>query len=285
MEIVFVLLYNFQEYILDNIENCRRFGNNNIAVLTDEKFKDKFDLDCNVVTVESLVPEYSLLTKNLQRTFRNGFQQLTSLRFRILYEYMIQHNKKHILHLENDVMIFHDFANFQFHTDKILITMDAINRSVPGIMYFPNGDMAKTCYENFDHSKSDMFNWAYCFHHIRNLVDTLPIYVPKTKNWDSAADKWDYKLVSNQYDFYNGIFDAAAIGQYLGGIDPRNNETNDPSLKAGFVSQDCIIDYSKHKIVWEPTSVDYKAPFLVVDDTNVPIFNIHVHCKDLRQFM
>ena len=66
MEIVFVVLHNFQEYVLDNIENCRRFHNSNITVLCDEQFVNHFDDKCNVVTVESLIDGYKQYTNNLK---------------------------------------------------------------------------------------------------------------------------------------------------------------------------------------------------------------------------
>jgi hypothetical protein len=283
MKIVFVVLVNFQEYVLDNIENCRRFGNHDITVIANESFRDKFD--CEVIAVESLLPNFSDYSSTLEDTFRNGFYPLTSLRFRALHEYMLKHNVTNVMHLENDVMVFKNFNDYKFHCEnKILITMDAIARCVPGLVYIPNGTLLLECYENFDHSKSDMYNWAYCFHNLRSHVDTLPIYVSSHKTWDSKTDKWDYQLVTNQYDYYNGIFDAAAIGQYLGGIDPRNNPEDSKEKKAGYVSEDCIINYSHHKIRWVQYE-NYKKPVIVIDDRCIPIFNLHVHCKNLRQFM
>jgi hypothetical protein len=283
MEIVFVVLVNFQSYVLDNIENCKRFGNHNITVLTDAKFSPHFDdKGCRVVTVESLIQNYHAFANGLQHTFWNGFYELTSYRFLVLYQYTLQHNRTNLLHLENDVMIFQDFNEFTFHDmNKILITMDNNERCIPGIVYIPNAVSLKTCYDLFDKHQGDMYNWAKCYYHLRdqNIIDTLPIFVENHAHCDN-------KILTNAFSFYKGIFDGAALGQYLGGIDPRNNPHDDPKNKEGVVSLDCIVNYSHWEIIWKPSASHfYLEPFIVIDGVDVKIFNLHVHCKDLKKFM
>ena len=38
MKIILVSIGNFQEYIIDNIKNLKLFNNNDITVITDNKF-------------------------------------------------------------------------------------------------------------------------------------------------------------------------------------------------------------------------------------------------------
>lgn len=281
MEIVFVVLVNFQPFVLDNIENCKRFGNHTITVLTDAKFSHHFDTICNVVTVESLIQNYSDFANGLQNTFWNGFYELTSYRFFVLYQYTLQYNRGQLLHLENDVMIFQDFTEFSFHDmSKVLITMDNNERCIPGIVYIPDAASLKTCYDLFDKNQSDMYNWAKCYYQLKseNIIDTLPIFV---NNHEHCKNK----ILTNEFSFYNGIFDGAAIGQYLGGIDPRNNPKDDPKNKEGVVSVDCIVNYSKWDIIWKQSSHFFEEPFIIIDGKEIKIFNLHVHCKDLKKFL
>ena len=106
MEIVLVCLNNFQEYILVNIKNLLRFQNNNITVITDTKFFDYFkEFNINIIAVEELQEDYSAYTQEINNTFRNGFWELTSYRFKVLYSYMKKYNKQDIIHIENDVML------------------------------------------------------------------------------------------------------------------------------------------------------------------------------------
>ena len=46
--IVFVMLLNYQEYIIDNIKNLIKFGNKNIIVITEKEF-EKFFLNIKML--------------------------------------------------------------------------------------------------------------------------------------------------------------------------------------------------------------------------------------------
>src|SRR5210317_1660982 len=92
--------------------------------------------------------------------------------------------------------------------------MDAYNRCIPGLMYIPNAKVLGICLKLFKSHLNDMQNFAICFHN-SNVVDTLPIFI------DNTDITVKFKSVAHNFNKYNCIFDAAAIGQYLGGIDPR----------------------------------------------------------------
>jgi hypothetical protein len=46
---------------------------------------------------------------------------------------------------------------------------------------------------------------------------------------------------------FNGIFDGAAIGQYLGGVDKKN----DPNDTRGFINETCLIKYNNYNFYWK----------------------------------
>jgi hypothetical protein len=109
-----------------------------------------------------------------------------------------------------------------------------------------------------------------------NLIKIFPIFI-QNKNLSEEQN-----FVSTNSDMFPFIFDAAAIGQYLGGVDPRN----DASHTIGFVNETCVIKYNNYK-VW----VEYdenekrKKPFIIINDKVVPIFNLHIHSKHLGNFV
>jgi hypothetical protein len=72
------------------------------------------------------------------------------------------------------------------------------------------------------------------------------------------------------------LFDGAAIGQYLGGVDPRNNSSN----SIGFVNEQCIFNVSNYKYIWKNNE-----PYMIINGSIVKINNLHIHCKDLKKFM
>jgi len=268
MKIVLVNLFNHQDYIHDNIANLQRFHNHDIVVITDEKFVHKF-LNTTVIPIESLIPEYREFTQNIANSFRSGFWQLASYRFRVLLAYMKKYNIENIIHLENDVMVFENMENIPFHDrTKILLTMDNPNRCIPSIMFLPNHRVLEKCMACFQSHKNDMENWAISFNKNKDLhIDTLPIGIS----------------CKNHPHYGGAIFDAAAIGQYLGGIDPRN--TSPGKVTVGFVNETCIFDYSKFTFTWKPNRDNNLCPFVVIGHEEFPIINLHVHSKNLKQFM
>ena len=275
MKFVFVMLHNVQDYILDNIRNLLFYDNHNIVVITDMKFFNLFDLfRICLVSVESLISDYDSYISKMDGKFRNGFAPLTSYRFKVLYEYMFQYKVHNIIHLENDVMVFHDFNDYLFHSrDKILITMDHWERCIPGFMFIPDATLLKKCLDYFEPQTklNDMQNWAKCYHRFyqEGIIDTLPIGVS------------NIELLSRNITYYNAFFDAAAIGQFLGGVDPRNVSGN----TVGYVNDVCLIDYSKYNIRWYVDGTRNRfAPFIHIDGCLYKIMNLHVHCKNLKQF-
>ncbi len=276
MEIVLVCLNNFQEYVLINIKNLLRFQNNNITVITDRKFFINF-LDFNVVliAVEDLQNDYNTYIQKLNNTFRNGFWELTSYRFEVLYSYMKKYNKQDVIHIENDVMIFKNMYTINFHNkDKILLTMDSQNRCIPGIMFIPNYLLLEKCLQSFQKGLNDMQNWAICYYNLNSIIDTLPIF-------NELTNTPVHYMISKNFKHYNAIFDAAAIGQYLGGIDPRNIPGKNT---IGFINETCIIDYSKFNIHWATDENYLKIPVITINNETIPIVNLHIHSKNLKDF-
>ena len=268
------MLNNNQNYILDNITNLLKYGNNDIIVITDKKFNDFFkDKGVNIVNTEDLISNYSTYVSNITNTFRNGFWELTSYRFNVIYEYMKQYNIDNIIHIENDVLIYKNVDSIKFHNmSKLLLTMDSKNRCIPGIMFIPNHTILKKCLDTFNPKLNDMENFSICYYNLNEYIDTLPIFLEHNVNDDA-------KMVTKIFKYYDAIFDAAAIGQYLGGIDPRNN----PDDTIGFVNETCIIDYSQYKFIWKNKD-GLKYPYIIINNNEVPIINLHIHCKNLKMF-
>lgn len=274
MKIILVMLNNNQEYILDNITNLLKYGNNDIIIITDKKFNDFFkDKGVNIVNTEELISNYSTYVSSIKNTFRNGFWELTSYRFIVIYEYMKQYNIDNIIHIENDVLIYKNVDSIKFHNmSKLLLTMDSKNRCIPGIMFIPNHTILKKCLDTFNPKINDMENFSNCYYNLNEYIDTLPIFLEYNNN--SVTN-----MITKNYKHYNAIFDAAAIGQYLGGIDPQNKSGD----TRGFINETCIINYSQFKFIWKNKD-GLKYPYIIINNNEVPIINLHIHCKNLKMF-
>ena len=82
---------------------------------------------------------------------------------------------------------------------------------------------------------------------------------------------------------FNAIFDAAAIGQYLGGIDEFNLIDKTKNNTVGFKNETCVVDYSKFEFCWKKTDKLFK-PYLKKEGQLIPIINLHIHSKKLFKF-
>jgi hypothetical protein len=91
----------------------------------------------------------------------------------------------------------------------------------------------------------------------------------------------DEKQYFTNLDKFNSIFDGAAIGQYIGGIDPRNQAGN----TVGFINESSLFDVSKFNFEFHSDDKGRKIPFLVYKEQKYKINNLHVHCKNLRKLM
>ena len=270
------MLNNLQEYIFDNIQHLKNHNNNDITVITDKKFNTIFEnIDINLVNIEDIMPNYINIASKINTTYRGGFWILTSYRFVAIYAYMKQYNIVNILHLENDVLIYKNVDTINFHNNnKLLLTMDSENRCIPGLMFIPNNEILKKCLDIFNPNLNDMQNFSNCYYNLSEYIDTLPIFIETNETNDNIT-----KMITKNFKHYNCIFDAAAMGQYLGGVDPRNI----PGNTKGFVNETCIIDYSKYKFIWKDEN-NQKIPYIIINAIEYSIVNLHIHCKDLKQF-
>jgi hypothetical protein len=189
---------------------------------------------------------------------------------------MRHHRKQSIWHIENDVLVYKNLSDLNLsNSNKILLTMDSKARCIPGIMYIPSVETLDQCINHFDTNLNDMENWGRCFNELPHLVDTFPIFPLDTSSQELTN-------ITKNYNHFNCIFDAAAIGQYLGGVDPRNAKGD----TTGFVNETCLINYSKYNIIWKTDQTsNMLAPFLQINSQDIPIVNLHIHCKDLKKFM
>jgi hypothetical protein len=279
MNIVLTCLDNFQEYILTNIEQLIKLNHKNIYVITNSHLFNKFENHKDKITLidsNTLNDRYNYASKTtLNKTFRNGFWYLTSMRFFYIYEFMKQYNIEDVIHLENDVLIYYNCDEIINKFDKkyIYIPFDSYKRNIASIMYIPNATVFKKIIDNYDINKNDMENFSIIKQRTE-LIQNLPIFI------NNNSLTIEQKFVSTNSDKFPFIFDAAAIGQYVGGVDPKNS----PGNTVGFINETCVIKYNNYKIIFKIVD-GLNKPFIIIHDKEYPIFNLHIHSKNLVKFV
>lgn len=242
------------------------------------------DISSNRITfisVESLSvssqTEFFHAQSKLDRSFRNGFWFHASERFYLIADYMHGFDIQNVLHIENDVQIyfdptdklsvFKDFADFAVPLDSV--------RSIPGIVWIKNKEIAFQL-TNFmlDHpNMDDMLVLGKFCTEFKSNSKPLPT-VPRNYANELGLDQNRY---CQGFEEFEGVFDGAAIGQYIGGVHWLNN----PESTRFFVNESSALDLRNFQFSWNVIN-GTRIPALSYDSIKIDVLSIHAHSKDLR---
>jgi hypothetical protein len=215
------------------------------------------------------------LSAGLDRSFRNGFWFSASYRFFILADFMNALEIENCVHLENDVVLYFDptdrveqfraFAEFAVPLDRV--------RAIPGIVWFKNADIAAKLIQFISNrSDSNDMDTLGAFALRDDLgskpLPTVPLSYAQSKNL--ALDRYCQGLES-----FGGIFDGAAIGQYIGGV----HWMNDPSDTRFFENESSDFHIADCEFSWRYG--DHRSPVVRFGGAETPVLSLHAHSKDL----
>lgn len=217
--------------------------------------------------------------------FRDGFWISTTSRFFYIQHFMELFKIESAFHMENDIMLYEDLNSIKGNLDTSYMYMvqDNPQRVIPSIIYIPNSRVLKdfTSYILEKYSGSSQF---------LNDMELLGAY-PNKKHFSFTFENNDNFL----------IFDGAAIGQYLGGVDPNNlpiqgsereerlKRMNNPSKK--FINESCdfkIVNdnpkFFRKDICLEYLKMPVQLIYAESDHQIKQVANLHIHSKQLYQF-
>ncbi len=232
-------------------------------------------------------------TAKLDRKSSNGFWFCAMERFLYLQDLINQYKLKHIIHLENDNMLYVDVLTllpiFKKHYPHLAITCDNNERCIPGFVYISGrksiNHLAPFLVSQAKKNISDMQAiGAYYNRYKKSYANKLPIIMrqyPKALELKSSArgKVKDPLSFCRHADSFCAIFDAAAIGQFLGGISPRNG-----AAIPGFINESCCFNPSRLTYTWKADKHGRKVPYATFRGHTYRINNLHIHCKNLKLF-
>lgn len=241
------------------------------------------------LSILKLPSEYTTLIDNLPeqiKTFRDSFWVYTIARFFYLQSFMNLFHINSAFHIENDIMIYENLTTLEncLNFDKLYMVKDNPDRVIASIMYLNKIELQNVL--NHIIKQLELNPGLNDMELLGNYVSSNIEYFP-----------FDYNKES---DF---IYDAAAIGQFLGGVDPRNIQSynhisenerllltlNNPSK--GFINETCTFKVTEGevKIYQRSLSINnFIIPlnlYFVTNNLNMKqIVNTHIHSKQLYQF-
>lgn len=206
--------------------------------------------------------------------YRNGFWIKTTERFFVLEQFAKKYGFKSLFHAELDNLVF-KITGLASSLDQLgsglFCPRDSINRGIASLIYINNcqalTELNAFAVDNQLVEKNDMMLLGYLLNNSSQFF-SLPT---ESKLQDQHLNKWE--AISPFAS--NGIFDAAAIGQFLFGIDPRYGPM---LLLNGFENENKGCD------LWQLTydiSINDRTFTIRNRDNGIVfnLFNIHVHSK------
>lgn len=256
------------------------------SVHSDEDFADEEKI------ILSTVPKSPNHVKFLENTrlssdWRGGFWRATTERLFVLEDWMRWKGIQECLHLENDIMLYTDVSAL----------VPTLRKTSAGLSTTFQGqgvklDQVRMC-----------FSLLYCrsVDALSNFVASLAVNNRGTDEMQMSGPYWQdtpeecsvlptaptgVTLVSETFrrwyenPAFSCIFDAAAHGQYLGGIDPIHGEAG-----VAFVNRDTDYRTDQFLYGWSMDSNKRRYPVLMDKVGKIwHIANLHVHCKRLDDF-
>ena len=287
-EILFVHLGNEKaSHLASNIKLIKTLlplTNINCVLSENSQLSRKFPSGVNIFTYKPTEKINALFeSKILDKKFRNGFWRYTLER---LLAINVVHNLRpntSQIHIESDILLLPGFPISQFSKiEKISWLESSPNSDIASIVFFPNQNLTKKFTEHilkFIHDSSSPTD-MHALHYLRNRYPMNYGLLP------SSNDKFP-KLamlksdLSNQEVPLDGVFDAASIGMWLTGIDPRNSY--------GFTKYFSTDKLADSKFFINPNS--YPLSFVrgqglyFMDGTKkLQIYNLHIHSKSKKIF-
>ena len=217
--------------------------------------------------------------------FRNNFWFLTLKRFLVFNLFMEEHPDP-LIHLESDVVISQDFPFEIFARLATPFAFPLISdlMGIPSVLFLKDKsaadllcELTMQCVEE-DPNTIDMLILKKLLSCSPDLITILPSG-PSNKGFYTPETSDNFiSMQSDGLSIFGGLFDGAAIGQYLLGDDPRNNRgIRRIYFESGYSS--LIARSLSFYLSANRAFLDVVSEF-----ERIPLFSIHVHSKDIRVF-
>lgn len=225
--------------------------------------------------------------------FKNDFWYKTIARFKAIEEYM-KSNDECSLHIESDVLLSHSFpfALIESISQNFAFPLINDNQGIASLLYIKNYDAAKLLVNfaeqilarNAKYTDMDILGLLYkereqdvCV--LPTIDSELMLLADSFKN--HCLD------IGRHASKFNGVFDAATLGQYFFGLDRIH--TNG-FLKTRVYLPHHYLDPRNIRLV-----IDEGSYYALINDKRVAVYNLHLHSKvekffsdssiNLRQFL
>jgi hypothetical protein len=252
-----------------------------------------------IVPIETLQrsPKHKLFeqTSTHGTAFRKGFWKFTVERFFVLADFMQHYAITELIHLENDTLLYRNVDEllpvFRKYYQGIAAIFISKTHCISSFVYIRDAIAIKklTSYlaRQAYTGKNDMVLLAdFGAKYGTDYIDSLPIisrsYIARHGLKNAKNEHTDNaEKYCTHIDAFNSLFDGNALGQYLGGIDPRIGASKPKT----YINPESFFNPTLLTIEWQKDEHGRKIPFMVFEGESYRINNLHIHSKNLQAFL
>ena len=269
---------NFPEYIKTCVAQIKKTQTNyKIFLLTNLKITNSEDIDIIDINQYSLpLTDVTYYSSHEDPLWRSAFERIFYIN-----AFISHHGLTNIVHFDNDVLIYKDVAEISTllrdNVPNIGLTPHKENELVCGFMFIKNSDsLEEICREllklavlgedKLEKILRSMPHEMRLLGHLQNnilekdAITSLPV---------SPIDPGN-----NMFTLFNGVFDPSSYGQFFG----LNNEIHPDGANR-------FIDRHINKEFVPIFDKSTYTPYILWDNKQVPIFNLHIHNKKLHEYI
>ncbi len=223
--------------------------------------------------------------------FRKGYWRHVRERFYFIEELMLQRSLTHVISMEYDVLVYARFSEllekFKTSHQTLRFVKDNRDRGHPAFLYIPNtAEIEKFTifltglnglnYE--DMQALNMFSYMFETHCIPVLSEERQKSIPIRKSEHGLFES-NSEYLSEDAQHFGILFDSLVVGQWIGGIDPRNSNG---FMTLGHLNETAFYSMRELTFGWAKTE-DGSLWRPILD--NWPLAMIHLHSKALSCFL
>ena len=295
MNIVYCFIGKLPNYTIETVHQLRLFYDGPVYFIVSDNESDiakalEHEYKVTIIKYESV--KSIEFTKTVEECYKRfiichdlkGREHLFICafeRFFLLYNLMNSKKLTDVFFVELDNLVYEDPRKWTraFQSKPAAWMFDNVGRCSSGVCYFKQSDILDKLNNHFlafirtsPKLLSEMSAlWEFWEAH-KDSVQILPTH------WTSTSVS---EIAYSEYDKYeSSIFDAAALGIFIGGIDPIRTKG---VLKKGIISTESAINYGIYEYEWRLDDKKRNIPYVLKKDTNqwLRINNLHIHSKHL----
>jgi hypothetical protein len=280
----------FPGYLNPALDLAVRFSGLEIKLLSNKRNRDKIkNRSVEFFSLEDFYDpdEFRSVSRyiELPSSFRNGFWHKSLERLFVLEQFSTAAGLNSVFHAELDQLLF----GTDLLADKlqglpgrgIYVPFHTKSAAVASIMYWNDTDSLRSLLDYagngnmFLHEMSLIANWA---RENPSKVFGLPT-LSTCLNADKAKETCPYRMIDKEE--IGGIVDAAQIGQWVAGIDPRNIPFGEIPVNK-YVDKPIETLLSREQLDSLIFKIDCTSKSIIIQSElqdDIQIYNLHMHSK------